>query len=56
MSEHMLLVLITALVNGAVTWGVVTTKMAWLRRDVDLAHERIDRMERHGGERQGGRA
>lgn len=39
MSEAVQIVLVTALVNGAVTWGVVTTKLAWLRRDVDRALE-----------------
>lgn len=41
MNEQVLLVLATAFLNGAVTWGVVKTQLAWLRRDVDLAHERI---------------
>lgn len=35
MSEAVQIALLTALVNGAVTWGVMTTKLAWLRRDVD---------------------
>lgn len=29
---------------GAV-WGVVRVELRWLRRDVDLAHKRIDRHE-----------
>ncbi len=33
---------ITALVNGAVTWGVVSTKLDWLRADIDRAHRRLD--------------
>lgn len=36
MSEAVQIALLTAVVNGAVTWGVMTTKLAWLRRDVDL--------------------
>lgn len=41
LTDGVLIALATALFNGAVTWGVVSTKLAWLRRDVDLAHERI---------------
>jgi hypothetical protein len=44
MNEQVVLVLATALLNGAVTWGVVKTQLAWLRRDVDLAHSRISEM------------
>ena len=43
--ETLALVLATALVNGLVTWGVVKTELRWLRRDVDLAHLRIDRID-----------
>lgn len=32
-------------VNGAVTWGILSTKLDFLRRDVDLAHRRIDRLD-----------
>lgn len=35
MSETVQIALITALINGAVTWGIISTKLAWLRRDVD---------------------
>ena len=41
MNENILLIAATALLNGAVTWGIVKTQLAWLRRDVDMAHERI---------------
>lgn len=41
MNENLLLIGATALLNGAVTWGIVKTQLAWLRRDVDMAHERI---------------
>lgn len=43
--EQALLVLVTVLANGAVTYGVIKTQLAWLRRDVDLAHERINKIE-----------
>lgn len=42
--ETLLIVAITAAVNGAVTWGVVSVKLDWLRRDVDLAHWRLDQL------------
>jgi hypothetical protein len=35
MSETVQIAMITALINGAVTWGIISTKLAWLRRDVD---------------------
>lgn len=35
MSENVQLALVMAAINAAVTWGIITTKMAWLRRDVD---------------------
>ncbi len=35
MSDAFFIALMTAIFNGAVTWGVVSTKLAWLRSDVD---------------------
>lgn len=35
MSEAVQIALVTAVLNGAVTWGVMTTKLAWMRRDLD---------------------
>ncbi len=43
-AENIWLVLGTAVLNGAVMWGVVKTQLEWLRRDVDLAHKRVDEM------------
>ncbi len=40
--EALLVVAITAAVNGAVTWGVVSVKLDWLRADIDHAHRRLD--------------
>lgn len=42
--------LVTALLSGAVcgliAWGGVRVELRWLRRDVDLAHSRIDQLDR----------
>lgn len=38
----MLIALFTALVNAGVTWGIVSTKLAWLRSDIDRLEKRID--------------
>lgn len=46
MSEALAIALVTALVNGAVTWGVVSTKLAWMRRDIDDLMQRIRSLER----------
>jgi hypothetical protein len=37
--------LITAMINAAVTWGVISTKLAWLRRDIDTLNARITNLE-----------
>ncbi len=42
LSETLVIALVTALVNGAITWGVVSTKLEWLRADVDRANRRLD--------------
>lgn len=36
------LIVLTAIANGAVTWGVIRTELKYLRRDVDHAHRRLD--------------
>lgn len=40
MSESLQIIIVSALVNAGVTWGVISVKLAWLRRDVDnlMAH------------------
>lgn len=56
MTEPWQIALLTAGINAAVTWGIISTKLEWLRRDVDLAHERLDQaLERleHLAEKQG---
>jgi hypothetical protein len=46
MSDALLIALVGALVNGAVTWGVVSTKLAWLRADLDRHEARLAALER----------
>lgn len=41
------MIVVTVLINGAVTWGVVRTELKYMRRDIDLAHKRLDRMDEH---------
>ena len=35
MSDALTIALVTAIINGGVTWGIVSTKLAWMRRDID---------------------
>lgn len=46
MSDAVWLALLSALFNGAVTWGVVSTRLEWLRRDVDSILSRLHDLER----------
>lgn len=46
MSDAILIALMSALFNGAVTWGVVSTKLAWARRDLDDHEARLRTLER----------
>lgn len=46
MSEALWIVLASAALNGAVTWGVITTRLAWMRRDLDDHHLRLQWLER----------
>ncbi len=41
MTEAVQIALMTAAVNAAVTWGVITTKLAWMRRDIDDLREAV---------------
>lgn len=47
MSEALLMALVGAALNGAVTWGVVSTKLAWMRRDIEQLDKRTERLEKH---------
>lgn len=51
--EASMLMLVSALLNAGATWGVVSTKLQWLRRDVDRLEGLIQRVQR---ERAVGRA
>lgn len=46
MSDNLLLLLGGAIINGAVTWGVVSTKLDWMRRDIDALISRVGHLER----------
>lgn len=45
MSEGLLIVIVTAACNGLVTWGVVSTKLAWIRADLERHEKRLDALE-----------
>jgi len=42
MTDVIMIAIITAAINGAVTWGVVRTELKYHRRDIDAAHKRLD--------------
>lgn len=42
LTPELLLTIGGIVVNAAVTWGVLSTKLDFLRRDVDHAHKRLD--------------
>lgn len=50
--QSLLVAAVTGLVSGVATWGAMKVELRWLRRDVDLAHARIDKLPcqvgRHG--------
>lgn len=35
MTAEAWLIIASAVLNGAMTWGVITTRLAWMRRDID---------------------
>ena len=45
MTETVQIALITAVINGAVTWGIISTKLEWLRRDIDELKMRVSACE-----------
>lgn len=46
MSPEMLVSIGTIIANAAMTWGVMTVKLAWLRADVDSLMKRVNQIER----------
>jgi 2-phospho-L-lactate transferase/gluconeogenesis factor (CofD/UPF0052 family) len=47
--ETLLVAVVSGACTGLVTWGGMRIEMRWLRRDVDQAHARIDRLEQQRG-------
>jgi hypothetical protein len=45
MTDAIKIALITAVLNGAVMWGVVSTKLDWMRKDLDKIENRTERLE-----------
>lgn len=44
MSDAIKVALVASLANGLVTWGIVSTKLDWMRRDIDKQDIRIERL------------
>lgn len=44
--NELAILIFSAVINGAVTWGVVSTKIAWMRADLDDHHDRLTYLER----------
>lgn len=42
---ELLPILLTGVVSGLVAWGGVRVELRYLRRDVDKAHKRLDRLQ-----------
>ncbi len=45
MSDAIKIAVMTALLNGAVTWGVVSTKLEWFQADLAKLEKRMDTLE-----------
>lgn len=43
MSDTLVVMILSAVINGAIVWGVMRTELRWLRRDVDRANGWIDK-------------
>jgi len=44
--DSILVAVLGALFNGGVTWGIVSTKLAWMRRDIDDLRGQVRALER----------
>lgn len=42
---ELLQAILTAIFSAGAVWGVVRTELHYLRRDIDLAHRRLDKLE-----------
>lgn len=45
MSDTIIVLIVSAALNGAVVWGVVSTKLDWMRRDIDDLEDRVAHLE-----------
>ena len=45
MSETVKIVIATTIANALVTWGVMSTKLDWLRRDFERLEHRVELIE-----------
>lgn len=45
MSDTIIVLIVSAALNGAVVWGVVSTKLDWMRRDIDDLEDRVAYLE-----------
>lgn len=45
MAEKLMIPIATLAVNAAVTYGVVSTQLQWIRADLDRQQRQIERME-----------
>lgn len=46
--ENLLLAVLTVAANALVTWGVISTKLDWLRRDVDRHESQLQNLIQKG--------
>lgn len=46
MNPELALAVLGIIANGAVTWGIVSTKLDWLRRDLDELAKRMNTIEK----------
>lgn len=44
MSDSVYTAIVTAVLTGAVNWGILSTKLAWMRRDIDELKGRMDQL------------
>ena len=47
MNDVLIGIIVSGTINAAITYGVISTKIAWLRRDIDKAMDDIDSLHYH---------